>query len=145
MTTLLERTAPTLAINAVVGPLTVYGLHRLFPAPNVGFLAIASAVTLCTSATLSALGGECVKRLMERYERKDRLFSSIHGLSTVSLGVLLTIFARYVGQKIGIQVPEYLQTVGYFTLVSNASWAVRTIYEILSKAHESYHDKPAIK
>ncbi len=145
MTTVLSKIAPNLAIHTVVAPLTIYGLHQLYPAPNVGFLGIACAVCACTSITITTLGTEYASSLTKQHDRKDSLFYRINSLSCMSLGILLPIFVRYVGQSIGIQVPGYLKTVGYFTLATNASWAVKHIYEILSDAYYSYYPKPTTK
>ena len=145
MTTFLGKTASYLASHAVAPPLTIYGLHRMFPVPNVGFLAIASAMTLCTTTTIANLGRDCARKLTDRYERKDMLFYQLNSLSTLSVEILLPIFARYVGQRMGIEVPGYLKTLGYFSLAGKASWAVKPLCEILSDTYYSYYPKPATK
>jgi hypothetical protein len=145
MTTFLRTNARSLVIDAVVAPLTIYGLHRIFPAPNVGFLAIASAVALCTHTTIAALGRDYAQRLTTQYNRKDGLFHRIYTLPLLSLSVLLPIFAKYAGQRMEIQVPGYLQTAGYVCVASIASQTVKTLYEILECVYYSYYPKIAIK
>jgi hypothetical protein len=140
-TPLLERIAPNLAINAVAAPLAIYGLHRMFPVPNVGFLAIASAMMLCTRATIVTLGTDYAAILQDKYN--TRLFYRLNQYSAISLEFLLPIFTRYVGQRLGIEVPGYLQTVAYIDLAGLASFTVRNTYETLRATYNSYYPKPA--
>jgi hypothetical protein len=155
MTTFLERTRFDLATAAVVAPLASYGLHRMFPVPNVGFLAVASLMNICALIVIRELSimrtnkassvNESTPETTKPSESVSSLspyvFQRLCALLTFSAGALLPIFARFVGQRMGIQVPDYLQTIGYISLVGSAFWAAKSTIEIASY-YKGY--KPAI-
>ena len=131
MTTFLQRIAPDLAITALTAPLVSYGLHRMFPSPNLGFLAVASTVTICAINTIKTMNDDRTKQLSSQNLKKQPIYQRINNLLTISSCILLPIFARYVAQRVGIQVPGYLKTVAYFALVSSACAMAKNTYEYL--------------
>jgi hypothetical protein len=143
MTAFLQRNATDLAIGAVVAPLASYGLHRLFPAPHAGFLVVATSVSYCVGIAIKALGLEYARTYtivfgyFDDIENKttNNIFLRLNIILSNTTNVFLPIFARAVGQKMGFQVLGYLQTVAYYSLVTSAFWASKTIFEILRDAY----------
>jgi hypothetical protein len=135
MSTFLHRIAPDLAITAIVIPLASYGLHRMFPAPHAGFLVVANTVIICAATVIRAWSLEYAQKLTKvyGYVAKENITTNyrLNFIFSITIGMLLPIFARTVGQRMGFQVPGYLQTVGYYSLASNAFWISKTTYEIL--------------
>ncbi len=127
MTTFLQKNGMNLALTAVVTPLASYGLQRMFPVPDAGFIVIANTVAACTRQIIFALCNQYAHKLTQDYgyidnERKytNPIFFQLSELFSLSIHLLLPIFARYVGQRMGIQVPGYLQTIAYFNLAGSA-------------------------
>jgi hypothetical protein len=143
MTAFLQKNALDLAIAAGTIPFAIYGLHRMFPAPDVAFLAVATTVSVCVGISIRALGSQYANRLTRSYGYVDEIdnkttnhiFNRLNFIFSITTSILLPIFVRAIGQRMGFQVPGYLQTLGYFNLAGNAFWASKTIFEILRDAH----------
>ena len=147
MTTFPPKARIDLAIAAVVAPIASYGLNRLFPAPDAHFIVIAITVASLIETITYTLGEEYASKLTRKYvdsntHRKSRnqIFYHLNSLFSTGIYLLLPIFARYVGQRMGIQVPGYLQTVGYYTLAGCAVAISRNIRDI---GYAVYHLKSA--
>lgn len=142
MSTFLHKIAPDLAIGAVVTPLASYGIHRIFPAPDAGFLAVATMVSVCVAIAIRDWGTQYAYDLTRDYGYVNRdnrttnfIFHRLNQISHIGVHILLPIFARAVGQRMGFQVPGYLQAVAYFSLASGAYLASKNIFEILRDAY----------
>src|ERR1700687_1648219 len=138
MTSFLRNNALDLATAAVVAPLTSYGFPRVFPGPNVGFLATVSTMNICAGLVINDLGREYAKKLTIKYgyvannEITNYIFHRLKSILTItSANILLPIFSRYVGQRMGIQVPDYLHMLSCFYLAGSAFWIAKPTLEIL--------------
>jgi hypothetical protein len=145
MTAFLARNKIDLATAAVVVPLASYGLHRMFPAPNVGFLIVASLMNIHASIAIKDLhsmstssknlGSERTRKSTQSPESVSPItpfvFQHLCTILNVGSFTLLPIFARFVAQRMGIQVPDYIQTVGYLSLVGTTFWTTKSVVEIL--------------
>ena len=149
MSTFLHRIAPDLAIGAVAGSLSGYGLHRLLPAQNVNFLVTLCVVNLCANIVIRTYVNESIYSyarnkgdLDDRGRITNPLLNRLGLFLTLTSSILLPIFYRYVGQRLGYQVPSYLETMGYLSL-SGASFSFAKIaYDTL---RDAYYSKPATK
>ncbi len=141
-TTFLERTGMDLAIASVIAPLASYGMHRIIPAPDFSFIAIANTLNICVRIALQDLTSKYLdqaegKNVFENSKTCDVLKQLSYILQT-STSYLLPIFARYIGQRAGIQVPDYLPLIGYNSLANGAFWITQHCIEI----YEIYYPKP---
>jgi hypothetical protein len=137
MTTFLQKNGIGLALSAVVSPLASYGLQRMFPAPEARFIVIAYTLASCTLTIIYALGSEFASNLTSHYryinahtKTTNFIFHRLDGLFSCSIHLILPIFVRYVGQRMGIQVPGYLLTAAYFSLAGSAVAISKTITDI---------------
>jgi hypothetical protein len=142
MTIFLQRMAPDLAIAVLTVPLASYGLNRMFPSPNFGFLAVTSTVSICAIQTIRVLGYEYVNKLTGKdkpYEGLGSIFGKTLVLLMLGTSVLTPIFARYVGQRVGIQVHGYLKTMSYVALTSVAVQITKNTYELVKEIYVYYN------
>jgi hypothetical protein len=112
----------------------------MFPAPNFGFLALASTATVCAVHIIRTWSSDYVTKLTSRggpYSGFGTIFHKVNYILSMGAGILLPIFARYVGQRVGIEVPGYLQTVGYVTLTNGAFAIAKNTYDILKEVYTS--------
>ena len=149
MTTFLQKNGLDLAVVAVVAPLTSYGLHRMFPAPDAAFLVVATTVSIFVGIAIRQGGSQLAQTLSEQSgyvnskgKTTYNIFYQLNPLFTITSNVLIPIFARSLGQRMGFQVPGYLQTVAYFSLTGSAIWSSKTILEILREAYNRKPERP---
>ena len=139
MTTFLGRTGMDLALAAVTAPLAICGLHRILPAPHVGFLAVASTMNIHVGIAIRDWATQSTTKSKQQGvdANKVAIFERLYAIVNVTTGTLLTIFIRSVGQRMGIQVPGYLQTVGYIYIASSAFWITKNTVDILRLIYNS--------
>ena len=108
----------------MVAPLASYNLYRIVPASEMKFLFVAAAVGQCAAIGIRTLSYECARKLTRACgyigkgnKTTNHIFHHINGLFAVSLHLLFPLIARTAGQRMGIQVPGYLQTIGHSSLV----------------------------
>ena len=129
----------------VVPPCTCYLLNRVFPAPHAGFIVVASSVATYTFEVFFVLGFKWAQRLSEKYKIKIKgsedcrqVFYNLTFCFTSSMGLLLPIIGRAVGQKMGYPVPGYLQTFSYFALTNTAFRTSKRLFSIKKAVGELY-------
>lgn len=152
MSTFLERNGRDLTIASVVAPLVSYGLHRMIPAPNVRFIAVASTLNIYAAifirdwaqAMVDKLAGKLIQEPTDIaqyktiYEKaKDSVAHRLQGSFEITLPTLLPIFWRFMGQRMGIPVPDYIPMVGYVCLAMHATSVVNLSIGIL-RTYRSY-------
>ena len=149
MTTFLHRIAPDLGIGMVAGAVAGYGLHRLLPAPNGNFLVTMCVVNVCAGVAIRQFVSESVYSYANKHgyvNLDNKITNPLYGrlglLVQFTSTIILPIFYRYVGHRLGYQVPSYLETMGYLTLAATAFWLTKTTYEILN---DTNFPKPATK
>src|SRR5579863_7819764 len=101
MTTFLQKYRFDLATAAVVAPLTICGLHRMFPTSGVRFLAVASVINIHVVIAIKAVVAQYTPK-SPNGDNKTALFEHLNVIVSISAGNLLPIFARYVGQRMGV-------------------------------------------
>ncbi len=137
MTAFLQGNTMYLVIGAVVTPLTHYSLNRKFPVPGAAFIAIANTLNMCATIIIKHYSHEKASELTKDYGYVDTdgnttnfIFTRLNTIFSISLRLLFPIFARYVGQRMGFQVPGYLQTLAYFILSADAVGLAKNILDI---------------
>ncbi len=149
MTTFLQRNAIELALGVVTGTVSGYGLHRLLPAPNGYVLVNLCVVNLCANIAIRSYVNESIYS----YARKNghvapegKITNPLYGRLGIFINltsvILLPIFYRFVGHRLGYQVPSYLETMGCFNVSGTSFWFTRTTFEIL---RDAYFPKPERK
>src|SRR5579872_3010483 len=118
MTTFLARNGMDLAITTVVAPLASYGLHRMIPAPDVRFIAVASTLNLYICNALRNSLEHFLDQAAKDHGHINQLFvfSRFYYILETSTFYLLPIFIKSIGQRVGIQAPDYLPLIGYISL-----------------------------
>lgn len=130
MTTFLQRTGKDLAIASVIAPLTSYGLHRMIPAPDVHFIAVASTLNICVATALRDLINQYITQANEKDvdKKNSNTFVALTHLSHIlqtSTAYLLPIFTKSICQRIGIQAPDYLPLIGYISIINATFWITK--------------------
>jgi hypothetical protein len=144
MTTFLERNGMDLAITTVVAPLASYGLHQMFPAPDVRFIAVASTLSLYVCNALRNSFDHFLDQAAKDHGHINQLFvlERFYYILETSTFYFLPIFIKSIGQRVGIQAPDYLPLIGYISLAAGAFAVTKYSIDILYKV---YYSKPATK
>ena len=147
MTTFLQRTGTDLAFASVIAPLASYGLHQMIPAPDVRFIAAASTLNIYAVICLRdwaqgmiyKLAGKLIQNPENLTLHKSAYNNAISAVTQrlnvifiLTLSTLLPIFWRFMGQKMGIPVPNYIPMLGYICFATNVNAVVNSSINVLS-------------
>ena len=127
--------------DIVMSPLTTYLVDKAYPTPHRSNLLVLSIVDAIVRRTILINSQKIADRLTEKAGYKDKgkitnhkLFYLNHAfLSAISC--LLPIFYRFVGQKLNLQLPDYLITLAYLNLNARTSWVVLYTVSAFSASH----------
>jgi len=141
MSAFLQHAAPLAA--AAVTPYASHLVNRMFPAPHVGFMVVATTVATYIHANVSSLAHKHAKALTDKHiTQKARTFNPIfYNLSSFfseAIAFLFPLAIRAVGQRLGYPVPEYIQTFGYFALTSHTYWLSKQLLDLGKAAWQFY-------
>lgn len=119
-----------LAIEAMVSPLTNYFVEKANPSPHRFNLLALSIVDAIVRRSIMLIGHKIADQLTEKagYKHRGKItnnkFMYLNQAFSFVIPCLLPIFYRSIGQKLNLQLPNYLLTLAYLTLNTRASFVV---------------------
>jgi hypothetical protein len=116
--------------DIVMSPLTTYLVDKAYPTPHRSNLLILSIVDAIVRRSIMIICPKIAGHLTEKagYKDKDKItnhkFFRLNNAFLLAISCLLPIFYRFAGQKLNLQLPDYLITLAYLNLNARASWIV---------------------
>lgn len=126
-----KQQAFELAVDAVISPLTNYFVEKAYPTPHRSDLLVLSIVDGIVRRSIMIMGSKVVNHLAKKAGHIDKRgevtnykFFHLRNACTLAIACLTPIFYRFIGQKLNLQLPNYLNTLAYLQLNERASWIV---------------------
>jgi hypothetical protein len=138
MSDLIKKYAPELAFDAVTAGLACYGLQQIYPAPGAHFLLVIGTVTACAGTIIRQFAPELAKQLYPT-PSIDPNYGHLLNILHLTGSLVSSLFVRYVAQRLGCQVPGFLQTFGYLYFAERISWITKSAVNFCS---QHYREKP---
>jgi len=129
----VKKLAPEIAFDAVTTALACYGLHQLHPAPSAPVLLVIGTVNVCAGTIIYEFVKQLANELNEKYPLKLLNHHYFISLLNGTVSLISTIFIRYVAQRLGCQVPGFVQTFGYLTLADRINWITKSAVQFASR------------
>lgn len=127
-----------LAVYTVIGPLTCYAVDKISPTPHRNQLMALAAIDGCVFVILKAAVETVADFLTKKYGYVDEQgkvtnpkFYYLGIPCTNIINFMYPIFLRYVGQRMGYQVPNVVTTFAYLSFALNTSFATDHTIEFI--------------
>lgn len=126
-----KRHAFEFGTDIVMSPLMTYLVDKASPTSHRSNLLVLSIVDAIVRRSIMIIGSKIADLLTEKAGYKDsrgkvtnNKFVLLNSTCLLALSCFLPIFYRFVGQKLNLQLPNYLTTFAYLNLNARGSWAV---------------------